>query len=72
MATNKFGLITKYAQKALDQVLIEDSKTSILENGSKFIKFDFTNAHTVRIGTLKTDGLANYSRAGHAGFTGTV
>ena len=71
MATNKFGLITKYAQKALDQVLIEDSKTSILENGSKFIKFDFTNAHTVRIGTLKTDGLANYSRAGHAGFTGT-
>lgn len=70
MATNNFALITKYSQKALDQILIEKSATAILEGEQKFVKFDFTNAKKVKIGTLRTSGMGNYARAGSAGIQG--
>ena len=70
MATNNIALITKFLPKVLDQVMVADSKTRLLEQGAKSIVFDFTNSKTVKIGTLKTEGLGNYSRAGHAGLQG--
>lgn len=70
MATNNFELIINYAKKALDTYLAEASKTAILETGEKFIKFDLTNAKKVRIGNLVTDGMSDYTRAGHGGMNG--
>ena len=70
MATNNIALITKYLPQFLDQAMVADSKTRLLEQGAKSIVFDFTNSKTVKIGTLETEGLGNYGRAGHAGLQG--
>ena len=70
MATNNIALITKYLPQFLDQAMVADSKTRLLEQGAKSIVFDFKNSKTVKIGTLETEGLGNYGRAGHAGLQG--
>ena len=59
---NEFGLITKYMQNAIDTVFAEESKTRILENGSKFIDVNFKEAGYVKVMSLLTDGLSNYFR----------
>ena len=64
---NLIGLIQKYAAQKLDEVFAAESKTALLENGTKWIKFDFTNAKEVRIPTLLMDGLSNYYRVNHIG-----
>lgn len=59
---NAFETIQKYAQRALDTVLVEESKTQILVNSNKFIDFDFNQAGAVRIMSVVFDGLSDYSR----------
>ena len=62
---NAFTTITKYIQKALDTVLVNESKTAILENGEKFIDLDFKEAGYVKIASVLMDGLSDYHRANH-------
>lgn len=76
---NSFSeFITKYSADALDAVLVQDSKTKILEAGKKFLSFKFDGAKTVKVFILKTSGLGNYKRGnegdtanGYANYTGT-
>ena len=59
---NNFALITKYMQQAIDSVLVTESKTKILENGSKFIDLNFKEAGYVKVMSLLMDGLSDYYR----------
>lgn len=61
-ATNSFDVITKFLPKALDQYMVEDSKTIMLENGSKFIDVSFDESGYVKIAEFLLDGLSNYYR----------
>lgn len=67
---NSFALIEKYMQNAIDSVFATESKTNILENGSKFIDVNFKEAGVVKIMSLVMDGLSDYYRA-NGGKTGT-
>lgn len=60
---NNFSLITKYMQNAIDTVMMTESKTKILENGSKFIDVNFKEAGWVKVMSLLMDGLSDYYRA---------
>lgn len=60
---NNVITIQKFLDKALDTVMATESKTAVLENGSKFIDFDFKEAGYVRIMDLLMDGLSDYYRA---------
>ena len=57
---NSFELITKYLPSAVDKYFIEDSKTAILEQGSKFVDVNFKEAGYVKIASILLDGLSNY------------
>ena len=59
---NNFTLITKYLQKAIDTVLVTESKTNVLVNGSKFIDVNFKEAGYVKVMSLLMDGLSDYYR----------
>lgn len=59
---NVFAKIEKYMQNAIDTVFAEDSKTKILENGSKFIDVNFKEAGYVKVMSLLMDGLSDYYR----------
>ena len=59
---NVFAKIEKYMQDAIDTVFAEDSKTKILENGSKFIDVNFKEAGYVKVMSLLMDGLSDYYR----------
>lgn len=63
MANELLERITKYATSGLDSVLAVESASRLLEEGKKWVRFEFTGAKKVKIGTLVTSGLANYSRA---------
>lgn len=55
----------RFLTKALDTVLATESKTALLENGSKWIDLDFKEVGYVRIMSLLMDGLSDYYRADH-------
>lgn len=59
---NSFALITKYMAQALDTVFAEESKTAVLENGSKYIDLNFQEAGYVKILSILMDGLSDYYR----------
>lgn len=67
---NVFARIEKYLQSAVDTVFAEDSKTRILENGSKFIDVNFKEAGYVKVMSLLMDGLSDYYRV-NSGSVGT-
>lgn len=60
---NSIEIIVKYATKTLDTVLADSSKSAILENGKKYINFDFKEAGKVQIMDILMDGLSDYYRA---------
>ena len=60
---NNFTVITKYMQNAIDTVMVEESKTNILVNGSKFVDVNFKEAGYVKVMSLLMDGLSDYYRA---------
>lgn len=62
MPANYFETITKFLPEVVDQYFVEDSKTKILENGSKYIDVKFEEAGYVKIADLLLDGLSNYFR----------
>ena len=57
---NSFELIEKYLPKAIDKYFFEDSKTAILEQGSKFIDVNFNETGYVKIASILMDGLSDY------------
>lgn len=59
---NAFTVITKYLTNAVDTVLATESKTALLENGSKFMDLDFKEAGYVRVLSILMDGLSDYYR----------
>lgn len=59
---NVFARIEKYMQNAVDTVFATESKTKILENGSKFIDVNFKEAGYVKVMSLLMDGLSDYYR----------
>lgn len=59
---NNFQLITKYMKDAVDTVFAQESKTRVLENGSKFIDVNFKEAGYVKIFSILMDGLSDYYR----------
>jgi len=62
MAANYFETITKFLPEVVDQYFVEDSKTKILENGSKYIDVSFNESGYVKIADILLDGLSNYYR----------
>ena len=62
MAANYFETITKFLPEVVDQYFVEDSKTKILENGSKWIDVSFNESGYVKIANILLDGLSNYYR----------
>lgn len=59
---NNIALIEKYMKDAVDTVLVQEAKTSILVNGSKFIDVNFKEAGYVKVMSLLMDGLSDYYR----------
>lgn len=59
---NYFETITKFLPEVVDEYFVEDSKTKILENGSKFIDVNFNEAGYVKIADILMDGMSNYYR----------
>ena len=57
---NQFELITKYLPKAVDKYFAADSKTAILENGSKYIDVNFNESGYVKIADVLLDGMSDY------------
>ena len=57
---NSFELITKFLPSAVDKYFIEESKTVYLEQGTKFIDVNFSEAGYVKIASILMDGLSNY------------
>ena len=49
---NAIGLITKYMQDAVDTVLTQEAKTSILVNGNKYVDLNFKEAGYVKIASI--------------------
>lgn len=60
---NNIEVIVKYATQTLDTVLADSSKSYILENGKKYINYNFKNAGQVQIMDILMDGLSDYYRA---------
>lgn len=79
---NSFEVITKYLPQAVDKYFAHDSKSVILENGSKFIDVNFDEAGYVKIASFLMDGLSDYyktqelpgpnSPAGYAAYAGNL
>lgn len=57
---NSFELITKFLPSALDKYFIEDSKSVLLEQGTKFIDVNFNETGYVKIASMLMDGLSDY------------
>ena len=60
---NSFELIEKYLPKAVDKYFMEESKTAVLEQGTKFIDVNFDQTGYVKIASILMDGLSDYYRA---------
>lgn len=59
---NTFELITKYMTGAIDSILVGESKTAILDNGSKWVDVNFNEAGYVKVASRLMDGLSDYYR----------
>lgn len=59
---NFISAITTFLPKAVDKVFMADSKTAILENGSKWIDVSFKETGYVKIADVLMDGLADYRK----------
>ena len=57
---NSFEVITKYLPQAVDKYFYVNSKTAILEKGSKFIDVKFDQTGYVKILDILMDGLSDY------------
>ena len=57
---NSFELIEKYLPESIDKYFAHDSKTVLLEKGTKFIDVSFKETGYVKIATLLMDGLSDY------------
>lgn len=60
---NSIATITRNLSQVIDYVFVQESRTEILENGSKFIDLDFKEAGYVKIYNILMDGLSWYYRA---------
>lgn len=67
---NSIALIEKYLTDAVDTVFAAESKTKVLENGSKYIDLNFKEAGYVKVFSCLMDGLSDYYRA-NGGSTGS-
>lgn len=66
---NSFEVIQKYLPRAVDKYFVEDSKTAILENGSKFIDVNFNETGYVKIASMLMDGLSDYYKVQEADYS---
>lgn len=57
---NSFELIEKYLPESIDKYFAHDSKSVLLEKGSKFIDVSFKETGYVKIATILMDGLSDY------------
>ena len=57
---NSFELITKFLPSALDKYFMADSKTVLLEQGTKFVDVNFNETGYVKIASMLLDGLSDY------------
>ena len=57
---NSFEVITKYLPQSVDKYFAAESKTAVLEQGSKFIDVNFNEAGYVKIASFLMDGLSDY------------
>jgi len=57
---NSFEVITKFLPDALDKFFYEEGKSTILEQGNKFIDVNFNEAGYVKIASMLLDGLSDY------------
>lgn len=60
--SNSIALIQKYMRDAVDTVLTQEAKTSILVNGTKYMDLNFKEAGYVKIASILMDGLSDYKR----------
>ena len=57
---NSFELIEKYLPEAIDKYFAHDSKSALLEKGTKFIDVSFKETGYVKIASMLMDGLSDY------------
>ena len=57
---NSFELIEKYLPESIDKYFAHDSKSVLLEKGTKFIDVNFKESGYVKIATMLMDGLSDY------------
>lgn len=57
---NDFQLIEKYLPQSVDKFFAHDSKSAILEKGSKWIDVNFKETGYVKIANMLLDGLSDY------------
>lgn len=57
---NSFELIEKYLPQSVDKYFAQDSKTALLEKGTKFIDVSFNETGYVKIASILMDGLSDY------------
>ena len=57
---NSFELIEKYLPESIDKYFAHDSKSALLEKGTKWIDVNFKETGYVKIATLLMDGLSDY------------
>ena len=79
---NYFETITKFLPSAVDAYFVAESKSVILENGSKYIDVNFNEAGYVKIADVLLDGLSDYYKtqenprpanpAGYAAYAGNL
>lgn len=67
--SNVVAKITKYLPQVVDQVFAAESKSQILNVGSKYLDLDFKEVGYVKILSILMDGLSDYYRA-NGGITG--
>ena len=59
---NELNIITKYLTKAIDSVIVAESKTQLLLGGNKFVDVNFNETGYVKIMSMLMDGLSDYYR----------
>ena len=57
---NIIETVTKYLPNKVDKVFKDDSKTAVLENGSKWLDVTFEETGYIKIANVLMDGLADY------------
>ena len=57
---NSFELIEKYLPESIDKYFAHDSKSVLLEKGTKFIDVSFKETGYVKIASILMDGLSDY------------